>query len=63
MPEEKRKVTIEVLMEGSGGDLVFQPIKASKDDLRDLIEASKNPVIKHNIESRAKEKKMRMQLK
>ncbi len=60
MPEEKRKVTIEVLMEGSGGDLVFQPIKASRDDLRDLIDASKNPVIKHNIESMAKEKKMRM---
>ncbi len=60
MPKEKRKVTIEVLMEGGGGDLLFQPIKASKDDLRDLIDASKNPVIKHNIESRAKEKKIRV---
>ena len=60
MSEEKRKVTIEVLMEGSGGDLVFQPIKASRDDLRDLIDASKNPVIRHNIESRAKEKRVRI---
>ncbi|MFA4855726.1 MAG: hypothetical protein WC634_04025 [archaeon] len=49
MPDKGRKIPIDVLMEGSGGDLVFREVRASKDDLRDLIEASRNPVIKNNV--------------
>ncbi len=49
MPEKERKITIDVLVEGLGGELVFKPVKASKGDLRELVEASKNPVVKHNV--------------
>lgn len=56
----KKKVTIEVLTEASGGDLVFRPVKASATDLRALIAASKNPVIKENIRKRAKEKRVKI---
>ena len=57
---KKKKATIEVLMEGVGGDLVFQPIQASSNDLKQLIAATKNPVIKENIRKTAKEKRMRV---
>lgn len=61
MPAKReRKFVIEVLMEAPGGDLVFQPIKASKSDLKQLIEATKNPVISENIKWRAKEKKVKL---
>jgi len=59
MESKKGKFTIEILMERPGGELIFKPIRASRDDLRELIEATTNPVIKHNIETRAKEKRVR----
>ncbi len=55
-----KKYEIEVLMEGRGGELVFQPVKASKHDLKALIEATKNPVIKENIRKSAEEKKVKL---
>ncbi len=54
-----RKHTIDVLMEGPGGELVFTPIKASKDDLRELVQASKNPVLSHNLFREIKEKRIK----
>ncbi len=60
MPEKGRKISIDVLMEGPGGDLVFREVKASKDDLRDLIEASRNPVIKNNVFKAGEEKKVKL---
>lgn len=47
---EKKKVTIEVLMEGPGGELYFQPVEADPDHLEELIAATKNNMIKHNLE-------------
>jgi len=49
MDVKERKVTIDVLMEGPGGELVFRPVRASRSDLKDLIEASQNPVIRYNV--------------
>ncbi len=52
-----KRITIDVLMEGPGGELLFQPVKASKDELRKLVEASTNHVVRHNIEKSVKEKR------
>ncbi len=51
--KEKKKetpITIEVLMEGPGGELYFQPVQATPDHLEELIAATKNTLIKHNLE-------------
>ena len=58
MGTKDRKITIDVLVEGPGGVLIFRPIKANKDSLKDLVKTSKNPVIKHNIFKTGTEKKM-----
>ncbi|MBI4043897.1 MAG: hypothetical protein HY393_03785 [Candidatus Diapherotrites archaeon] len=53
MQEKKKKeepVTIDVLMEGPGGELYFQPVQATPEHLEELIKATKNSVIKHNLE-------------
>ncbi len=52
IPIQKKKttVTIEVLMEGPGGELYFQPIEADPEHLEELIAATKNSMIKHNLE-------------
>lgn len=60
MKKRERSVKIDVLMEGSAGDLVFQPIKASKSDLRALVRASTNPVIRENVKKRAEERKVKL---
>ena len=49
MAGKDRKFSIDVLMEGPGGELVFKEVKASRRDLKELIKASRNPVIKHNV--------------
>ena len=50
LSQKKKTVTIEVLMEGPGGELYFQPVEADVDHLEELIAATKNSVIKHNLE-------------
>lgn len=60
MPDKRRKILLDVLMEGPGGDLVFREVQASKDDLRELIEASRNPVIKNNVFRAGEGKKVKL---
>ena len=60
MAYKERKITIDVLMEGSGGELVFKEVKASRHDLKELIEASRNPVIKHNVFKAGSGKKVKV---
>jgi len=60
MEKSGKKVTIEVLMEGNAGELVFKPVEASTKDLKALKEATNNPVLKYNLEKSAKEKKVRI---
>ncbi len=48
--EKKKTVTIEVLMEGPGGELYFQAVEADPEHLEELIAATKNNMIKHNLE-------------
>lgn len=60
MPKRQRKITIDVLVEGRGGELVFRPVQASKDDLRELLEATKNSVIKHNVFRQGTGKKVKI---
>ncbi len=50
----KKKITIEVLMEGPAGELYFQPIEADPDHLEELIAATTNSMIKHNLEEQLK---------
>ena len=49
-PEKKKTVTIEVLMEGPNGELYFQAIEADPEHLEELIAATKNSMIKRNLE-------------
>ncbi len=60
MKGKDRKITIDVLMEGPGGELVFKEVKASRHDLKELVEASRNPVIKHNVFKAGSEKKVKV---
>lgn len=48
--EGRKKVILDILMEDTGGDLVFKPIEISADGAKRLVETSKNTVIRHNIE-------------
>lgn len=56
--EKSKTVTIDVLVEGNGGELVFAPVKASKDDFKELLEISKNPLIRENLKRELKRKKV-----
>ncbi len=60
MKPKERKISIDVLVEGPGGELVFREVKASKEDLHDLIEISKNPVIKHNVFRKGSNKRLKV---
>lgn len=56
----KKKITIEVLMEGPGGELVFQPLEMTKEEIKEYAKKQTNPVLKHNVEKAAKEKKVKL---
>jgi len=56
----EKKKTVDVLVEGKGGDLIFKPVKASKEELHRLIGESKNPVIKKNVFKPGSEKKLKV---
>jgi len=58
MPE--RKITLDVLVEGPAGTLVFKPVRASRNDLKELVEASRNPVIRRNVFRPGTEKRVRI---
>ncbi len=49
-PKKDKPVTIEVLMEGPNGELYFQPIEATPEHLEELIKATTNSMIKHNLQ-------------
>jgi hypothetical protein len=50
----KKKPTIEVLMEGPGGELYFQPIEADISRLEQLIANTKDSMVRHNLEEQLK---------
>jgi len=60
MKPSEKKITIDVLVEGQGGELIFKPVQASKEDLHELVEASKNPVIKNNVFKAGSDKKLKV---
>lgn len=60
-PEKKKTVTIEVLMEGPNGELYFQAIEADPDHLEELIAATKNSMIKRNLEKQLEKMKKETQ--
>ena len=57
MPEQK-KISIEVLMEGPGGDLIFKEISGTKQEILEMLKNEKNPMVRHNLEKQLKEKKV-----
>lgn len=59
MPNQK-KHSIDVLVEGSNGELVFQSVEATKSDFKKLAETTKNPVIAFNLKKSAKDKGVRL---
>lgn len=60
-PDKKKTVTIEVLMEGPNGELYFQAIEADPDHLEELIAATKNSMIKRNLEKQLEKMKKETQ--
>tara|TARA_Y100000310_G_scaffold327497_2_gene393970 strand:- start:5319 stop:5495 length:177 start_codon:yes stop_codon:yes gene_type:complete len=57
----KKKVTIEMLVEGPGGDLVFREIDfETKSAIKKFAKTATNPVVKHNLKKAAKEKKVKL---
>lgn len=48
--KKNKTVTIEVLMEGPNGELYFQAVEADPEHLEELIAATKNSMIKHNLQ-------------
>ncbi len=58
---KKKKVIIDVLMEGPSGDFVFKPVEfETRSELKQFAEGERNAVIKYNIEKAAKEKGVRL---
>ena len=45
----ERKRVLDILVEGTSGELIFKPVKTNKSGLRQLVGESKNPVIKRNV--------------
>ncbi len=60
MKGKGKKISIDVLMESTGGDLVFKKVKANKHDLKKMVDVDKNPVIKHNVFKAGSEKKVKV---
>ena len=60
-PAKKKTVTIEVLMEGPNGELYFQAVEADPDHLEELIAATKNSMIKRNLEKQLEKVKKETQ--
>ena len=58
MAEEE--IEIEVLIEGPGGELVFKKVKVKKGNIKALLEATKNPVARHNIKKELEKKKIKV---
>ncbi len=55
---KKKKVVIEMLMEGTGGDLIFKPVEfETKTALKKAVEKETNTMLKHNLKKAAKETK------
>lgn len=48
-----KKITVDVLVEGNGGELVFQPITVSAKDVKKLL-LTKNSMIKSNLKKELK---------
>ncbi len=47
---KEKPLTIEVLVEGPGGELFFQSVEATPEHLEELLKTTKNSVIKHNLQ-------------
>lgn len=55
--DKKKKITIEVLMEGPNGELYFQAVEADPEHMEELIAATKNSMIKRNLEKQLEKMK------
>jgi len=56
----ERKITIEVLLTGRAGELVFVPITGTKKEIVELLGKEKNEIIKHSIEKELKERRIKL---
>ncbi|MEK6972744.1 MAG: hypothetical protein AABW72_01755 [archaeon] len=53
-----KKVKIDMLVTGQNGELVFRTVEVSPDDVRQLLETTTDPVIKHNLKKELKSKRI-----
>tara|TARA_Y100000310_G_scaffold322548_1_gene381711 strand:+ start:487 stop:660 length:174 start_codon:yes stop_codon:yes gene_type:complete len=55
-----RKITLEILVEGPGGQLMFVPISKTKKEIKGILEQEKNPMIAHNIKKQLKDQRVKL---
>lgn len=53
-----KKVKIDMLVTGKDGELVFRTVEVSPDDVKELLETTTDPVIKHNLKKELKNKRI-----
>lgn len=60
MLEKKQIHKIDVLVEGAGGELEFKTVEVSADNIKELLETTKNPVVRENLKRELKEKRIKI---
>jgi hypothetical protein len=51
---DSKSIIIEVLIEGPGGELLFQPIEATPKNFEELLKTTRNSMIQHNLKKQKK---------
>jgi hypothetical protein len=60
--EPGKKVALELLMEGPGGNLVFRSVQITTGEVKKIAEKEKNPVIISNLAKTAREKNIKVDI-
>ena len=56
--DSEKAVKIDVLISLADGTLAFHTVEVKPGEARKLLEAEKDPVVKHNLEKELRKKKM-----
>jgi hypothetical protein len=53
---QEKKVKIDMLVTGSDGELTFRTVEVSPENVKELLETTADPIIKHNLKKELKDK-------
>ncbi|PIU21434.1 MAG: hypothetical protein COT15_02295 [Candidatus Diapherotrites archaeon CG08_land_8_20_14_0_20_34_12] len=54
----KKPIKIDMLVTGPGGELMFKTVEVTPDNVKELLETTTDPVIKHNLKKELKNKRI-----